>query len=288
MIDTVRLRIPRELCEIPRLTNETISTYGHVTYRKGNIKNLNITEINNDSVIIEGSLTKFATDNPFGNLNFEENKEAIQLLCDTFSMRPEDARVIRIDIARNIKVNYPPKYYEQTLISKRYLKREVHNSTYFGNDSTLLIFYDKVKEVKTKKKIDCKEKNILRYERRFRQVKTLTLDMILQPDYYLALVKKWQQGYEDLIKDTAILDLKDIAPKQFFKFLAAVGIRQIGIQKIFDQIRFHVKEKIIPRKTAYDYRRKISEILDLEDIWMKEDLVMELDEKILGIDLTQV
>ena len=119
--------------------------YGYATGKKKNLK----VSVNQNSLRVMGSLSKYYYDDPSKTFNLADTRKAIEQLCDEFELDLSKAQLRRIDIADNFEMDYTPKAYYEHLGSLQYFDRKAIKSTlYYTNETRVLCFYNKIAELK--------------------------------------------------------------------------------------------------------------------------------------------
>lgn len=265
---------------IPSLDRITTIQSDRGISKKGNYRNLVITKRTDGRISINGSIQKFLGANT--NPSFEESKRAIFKLCETFSFSPEEAQVKRVDIAKDISTQFRPKAYYPFLSSHQYLLRNQHKNTlYYTNTSRTrcLAFYDKAKEQNT-------SGNLLRYEYRdFRPDNTfkkiVMLDDFLEEENYNVLLRNWQSNYQTIHKVKDLIPMESFKnPTQFFNFLMAAKLAELGSDFVNDQLKMAQKSQHLTKQNAKRIRDKLKQ-LNKPEMFSNNPLIEELDSKIL-------
>ena len=192
--------------------------------------------------IKEGSLCKWYLGNNFQTLGRNDTQQAIEKLSDTLHLPIYKAIVTRLDIATNIFMEHPVQVYYNHLGELNYCKRvPVINGSdgteglyYFKNNkSGLLVFYNKIKEQKSKRQPIpelYQNRHVLRYEQRYTgqlskifNVEHVTAEMLYNEKFYIDIIKGWGDNYKAIKKINEIkLNLEEVKGK---KELYMLGVK---------------------------------------------------------------
>jgi len=139
----------------------------------GRYKNLKIS-LTGQGLKINGSLTKCIIGDNLKTIYKEEVIEFFNHLNQEFNVDFFKSKVTRVDVAGNFFTKYPIKEYTDCLYDLKYFDRcEQQNGLSYLNGNRSVVFYDKLKELKKKDKVQIDpiylDKNILRYECRFKK-----------------------------------------------------------------------------------------------------------------------
>jgi hypothetical protein len=279
VIDTLNISLPSEALLIPSLEGIRTIQSDWGTTMTGNYRNLHIKQ-RNDNVSISGSLQKF---NRSGSLSFDESKQAILNLCETFSFEPSEAKVKRVDFAMNIKTQFEPKIYYPFLGShQHYFRSPYKHSLNYHNSLRVLSFYDKAEEQNI-------SGNLLRYEQRYLKPETvfkkkLMLVDLLTEEVYRYFLNRWQTDYNKIQKIKTIIPMENFRnPKQFYDYLLALKATEIGSDLLSNQIKIAQRSGHLTKQNAKRIRDKMNR-LSKSSFFEPNELINELDNKILSYD----
>ncbi|HRR96034.1 MAG TPA: hypothetical protein P5150_04800 [Candidatus Ratteibacteria bacterium] len=303
MYDTVKLDL-ENLGEVSYTIEEVakyIDVVGEKNYRGyhsiiGYNENLRI-GLNNYSLTVEGSLPKWYLGDNLQTMGRAEARCAVEKLSDTLHLPMEKAEVKRLDIAQNILVKHKPELYLTHLGSLAKFNRFMSSGTlYYSNSQLNLVFYDKVKEQKRKMLPIpelLKERNLLRYELRFkkridRQFNHYPIDAKLLSDeeFYINIIDKWKSCYERIEKYEYLpIDIKAMKTKKDLQRAAIANlVKGFGGKDKFDEL---IKEEYLKgeltKKQAHDLREAVNEALRIEANGRENELIKELSQKVKDI-----
>ena len=181
--------------------------------------------------IKDASLCKWYLGNNFETLQRKDVQHAIEKLSDILHLPIDKAKVTRFDVAQNFIMKYPVQVYYNHLGEMAYCKRvPVINGSngmeglyyYKNNKSGLAVFYNKIKEQKSKRQPIpelFQNRNVLRYEQRHKNnlsktfnVEYVTASMLYDEMFYKNVIDKWGANYKAIKKilNRNILNFKDM------------------------------------------------------------------------------
>ncbi len=259
---------------------------------KGNLRNLYLV-LRQDRISIEGSIQVFAQQENLSPFTFKEVSGAIHQLGDMLNFPIEEGRVSRFDFSGNILLRHPVEAYLAHFGQKsRFKRQEQNNGIYYQTEEKILLFYDKIKEMKSKRMFIppyFDGKNVLRYELRFmkklsRQFKVQELQVknLLDRSFFEELCHLWRSEYKSIEKNkSSIGSLSEIRTKRdLIKELSLMHVQQIGVDKLQGEIREMQLTGKISKKDAYEMRKFISEEATEKYPSAENDLISELNQKI--------
>lgn len=179
----------------------------------GRLENMRV-EVRGTTLIVEGSLTKWFLGNNYARtLALWEIRAAIKSLSKALNVSIEKAKVARIDVAFNFSVkNEPWLYMKRLLFLESYYRSNIEESSlYFNKYDSQLLFYNKVKDLKTKEDAesiqgveDFEGQNVLRYEFRIKKVTKIfgkvRGEILFDSKFCLLLLNKWYMCYMNIDK----------------------------------------------------------------------------------------
>ncbi len=275
VIDTLNIKLPIEAILVPSLEGIRTIQSDWGTTITGNYRNLRVSR-NKEQITISGSLQKF---NRSESLTFEECKEAIYNLCETFSFDPKEALIKRIDIAKTFKTQHEPKLYYTYLGDHRsYFRSPFKNSLNYSNSVRALSFYDKGKEQSI-------PGNLLRYEQKYLKPdlvfkRKLNLAAILTEEVYNYFLTNWRSDYHRITKIKTIIPMENIkTPSELFNYLIAFGLNGIGNDLLSNQLKIAQRSGTLSKQNAKRIRDKIKR-LSKESFFESNSMIEELNKKI--------
>lgn len=265
-----------------------------------NLSNFKITiKFDNESkplkLFFNGSLPKFYYGNNLAQMDWETTAKAINDLSNNLNVDMNEAVLTGIDFGLNFTLNKPVNQYISCLLTfKNYGVLSYKDSIKFISKSKCLIFYDKLKEMKTKDKTayysipkEYHNKNILRYEIQLKsflkqrlELEVVNIKNLFDSNIQNKLVKIWINGYLEVNK--LCLDSNPIFLLQkhngLMKYLCYQGIEKLGLDKIFNTIsglNFDVKNETVKRSKL---KKSIKELMfEVKENTLEENLISELD-----------
>ena len=166
-------------------------------------------------------------------------------------------------------------------------------SLYYSNGKRTKLFYNKLAEVKRQGIIipDIMiGQNLLRYELRFTSrlqkqfnVVQLTPGLLSDESFYMNLVNRWIQEYQNIQKNKIInLNFSDMnSPKDFWKQGNLHWIKLIGIDTAMNQVEDMRARGVFDKPEYYSrLKKEIRELCSQPDLTESSELIDELDKKI--------
>lgn len=275
MIDTLNIKLPIEAVLVPSLEGIRTIQSDWGTTITGNYRNLKVSRFN-EQITISGSLQKF---NRSDTLTFDECKEAICNLCETFSFDPIEAQVKRIDIAKTFQTLHEPNLYYHYLGDHRsYFRSLYKNSLGYKNSLRALSFYDKGKEQSI-------PGNLLRYEQKYLKPDLvfkhkLSLADLLTEEVYNYFLTNWRSDYHKITKIKTIIPMENIkTPSELYNYLMAFGLNGIGNDLLTNQLKIAQRSGTLSKQNAKRIRDKIKR-LSKESFFETNSMIEELDKRI--------
>ena len=256
--------------------------------------------------IKDASLCKWYLGNNFETLQRKDVQHAIEKLSDTLHLPIDKAKVTRFDVAQNFILKYPVQVYYNHLGEMAYCKRvPVINGSngmeglyyYKNNKSGLAVFYNKIKEQKSKRQPIpelFQNRNVLRYEQRYTRllpkifnVECVTATMLYDESFYKTVINMWGANYKAIKKilNRNKLNFKDMditTKKELHDIALLAYINNSGGElAMIEQINEMQQMGKLTRKQAFDFRKEIKEACKLtigsESL---NETIYELDKKV--------
>lgn len=248
-----------------------------------------------------GSLPKFYNGNNLFHLDWNQTKDAIQMLSDNLGVDISNATLTRVDFGINIPLNHSIHEYTSCLLAfPRLGTMRFKDSVTFltTRDNRSYIFYDKIKELNKGRRrtiINSHNKtlwnNILRYEiqlkkdlkHRFR-LKEVKVKDLLRLSVQKKIIEYWYNGYLKVEKMSLGKDPNYLLKKHsgLSKYLSYHGIQRVGYDRIMSKIselQFDVKNN---RSKLSKMRKEVRKTLkEVQENSFDKNLINELNEKIL-------
>jgi hypothetical protein len=300
MFDTINLWLPIDDAGIHNFDksikslnqiNECINDDGQVSIH-GNLNNYKV-KLSGKGVSLKGSLAKYYLPDNFHTLTRSDTARAIEKLSDEINLPIHLAKVSRIDFAQNLIMNYEPQAYYSFLGECQYYKRQKwENSLYYKNENRTKLFYNKIKEGKSKglKLPDVwNGQNVLRYEMRFtkrikKQFNQLEINASNLSDekFYMKIFDKWMDEYTAINKINNLkFDLSKMkSPKDYLNNLLLRQILIDGQDKIMQEIEDLRHLKTFEKPEYYSRLKKQIKQLCKSQLTASSELIFELDKKI--------
>ncbi|MBZ0182896.1 MAG: hypothetical protein K8F60_10600 [Melioribacteraceae bacterium] len=299
MIDTVNISLyTNEISERNiNITNETINKQTGELGFYGFLGNLRVKKDGNN-IFISNSLCKYYLGNSLNTLSRNEIEKAIEKLSDELEIPLRtllDGNLTRIDIGENFIMKEPLQVYYNSFGAHQNstLKKTIYNnneSLYYQNKSKskCLALYDKINESKEKRvKIPdhLKNKNLLRIEYRLQKrikntlkVNPVFVKNLLEEKFYTKLIELWKttyfqierlQKYKMNSEENMEMNFKLIQDLSLINYINQMGGLEIASQQFQ-----------LPKQTKYRLRKKIKEIEQKPNLFIENDSLKELDEKV--------
>ena len=309
MYDKVKFFVDRSIIgsQYTNITNhlekakvETDQTTGE-TRTKGTMNGLSIGVLGG-GVFVEGSLPKYHYGSNIYPLDREGTKECIEMIGDTLGINMSGADVVGIEFGTTFMMQYKVSAYLAKLGEMSRLQRYNFNADtlyYKGSGKVqprVYTFYDKLADCKAKHlpyPIDFEDKNLLRYEMRFKgrlayqlgvpEVKASTL---YDRQFYRELVRRYQDSYFSISKinelnPNAMKEIKNVSDA-FNIFVARLLSQTEQPQRQIDTFINEIKAAGVFEDKKYYTRLKdkLNEIVTKDNITISNELIKELDDAI--------
>ncbi len=304
MYDTVNKYLPKErvvntdlLSEIPCYLTNVKEVYCQTTDTvsiRGNLKNYRIS-VNKEGVFLTGSICKYKLGDNIQTLDLIKTKEAITMLSDELHLPIHEANITRIDLAKNLQMNYEvPFYYPFLGEASRYNRLEQNNGIYYRNGLKEMLFYGKIYEQELKGvpiPEPLRESNLLRYELRFKshlkqqfKLSEVKASILYNEKFYLGISNRWKAEYLKIKKHKLFeLEPKSLNNvKDFEKLIYLNGIKAIGGEVAILQMIEQAKTKGV-FKNKMQVKRckdKVKSICNTPQLSFESNAIKELDEKV--------
>jgi hypothetical protein len=282
--------VPKNLDRVKKITDE--SGQACLTgYLGGNLK----VNVSLQGVSIKGSLSKYFLSDNLQSLTRSDTQRALEKMSDSLHVEISKALVRRIDFAVNLMMDQRPVAYYLFLGNSRYRKRsEIESSLYYSASSMQVVFYDKIREMKSGRlnvPIEFEQSNVLRLEMRARNRLQMTFnraeinaELLQNEKFYIEVADKLLEEYEAIEKlKTINFHLNTMkSPKDFWQQVQADWIKRTGgelaaLERV-EQIRRHDAFK---NPEYYSrLKREIKQLCQAPDLTTDSMLVHELDKKV--------
>ena len=238
----------------------------------GYLRNMRV-EVRGTTLVVEGSLTKWVLGNNYAKpLGIWEIRSGVKALSVALGVPIEKAVVQRLDVAFNFRVKHMPWLYMRRLLySDGFYSAHIKKETlYFSKHDCQMVFYDKIAEMKSCKRTDdikqgledFEDLNVLRYEFRFKKVKSIFGRTIRGEDLYttsfcLLVLKKWYDCYMDIQKTYD----KDLSYCMFYSKMAfelacvAYCMNQFNVNDMLEEAFIR---RDISSKNKYDIKEVLA------------------------------
>lgn len=273
--------------------DETFKENG-TSYLTGNLGGLRVV-YSNLGVSVKGSFSKWYLGDNIQALTRGDMKRATEKLSDTLHLPMNKAKVGRIDLAKNLLMEFKPAVYYPYLGEARHYQRLVQpKSVYYVNGLRTKLFYDKIAECKKKGVVVpqiLSNDNLLRYELRFigklpKQFNCaeVLLENLHDEKFYMAILDRWKAEYQAIKKINnfqtfgmnMIQGKKQLQQQGILLFIEQRG----GLLNVLNEIEEAQKKGELTRKQAFDLKAECREASQSVIFTTKSDLIVELDGKI--------
>ncbi len=305
MIDTVNLRLPKEMAqgvnfmeEIPCYVSDVSEHhYEDGTVIMGKIKGLKVTITDQQVKLNEGSLCKWYLGDNYQVMGRGDTQGAIEELSDTLHLPMEKARVTRLDIACNIITNYPVSVYFNHLGELKHTNRlsQPNGILYKGSNQCVCI-YDKNKEQQDQDNEELipelyRDRNVLRIEVRCLKrlskqfhVEAVTAAMLYDEAFYIQMVDWWYSKYQSIEKINDIMpNFTDMKTKhELYMMCLRAKVQDFGGEMAFiQQLKEAQQRGELTAKQAHDLKMAVKTACNsASDCVVKSDAITELDKRV--------
>lgn len=205
------------------------------------------------------------------------------------------ASITRLDVGCNIITQHPTEVYINHLGVLARAKRLLQPAgLYYHRRDELLCFYDKNREQRARGELPpdlYRGRNVLRYEQRYIHrlasvlcVPTVTGATLFDEAFYIAVVKRWRDTYEEISKINDIqLNFNSMKSKQqLYRFgVLSLVERAGGEVEFIGQIAEAQKRGDLSAKQAHDLRQAVKAACqEREGLTVKSEAIDELNKKI--------
>lgn len=301
MYDTITFRLHQDECDfnlleqIPKYLidiRETCYENGAVSISGRLDSNLNFTVSQTALKLTKGSIAKYYLGDNIQTLTRKDSELAFESLSDKLHVNLSKSKLIRVDVANNILTKYPETNYFKYLGDLQNFERlEQPNGLYYQNHKSDLLFYGKLKEQKKKGNPIpewLNDKNMLRYELRlknrihFQMEHATEVDQLYEETFYMKLLDKYASDYGKIRKQQTILSgMKPGGIKELEEQSLAILINLNGLNSVTQMVDEWKSTGQISRKLKSDLKRKINDAASIFPADEKNELIEELDRKII-------
>ena len=302
MYDNLDLILQKESCPntdflelapqlLTSVSSQGVSQFGE--YIIGNLDSLKVSISESRVKIYDSSLCKYYLGDNFKTLTRGDTKRAIEKISDCLQLPFNLADVTRIDFAQNFIMQHDEKVYYPYLGEAQYYNRlEQNNGLYYNNQKRQLLFYGKEYEQKLKRQPIpelYKDRNVLRYEMRFRKqlkeqfkLSELKAGILFDADFYSDMVKRWRNEYQTIQKiNSKLISMKPTGnKKKFIENLALFTLLELGQPQILNKVKEWQETGQINKQQAYELRSGLKELAKTPIDELGNDLINELDRKV--------
>lgn len=248
MFDTIKSTLITP--ELPRATKQLLDSLDNLkehvntntgeVYHTGLLRNLRLS-VSGERLGITGSFAKFLLKDNVQSLTRQSMENSVFELSNCLGLDVSHAKVNRVDLAQNLRVNHPPKTYYSVMLDAQYFKRlpQANEGMYYSNSQRQMVFYDKLKESKLNRNELpwLGDKYLLRYELRLLKKpherlnrQPLTLSDLHDETVYMELVDLLFDHFELIPKaDRKMAVEKEVVnTKTLQQLVIACGVQSLG------------------------------------------------------------
>jgi hypothetical protein len=306
MYDTIAFRVyiekPEELFKrigngYPIINPKT----GEIIGIKGKFKNMQWSLLGN-TLSVRNSLARYYFGNNIETFDINTTKAAVNMLCEEFGIKPEEANVYQIHFAENLNMMHECHNYLDCLDSlERFKKVTYYSTVQFTTTNRALSFYDKVEEQKSnRRKADRQEiiGNLLRYEMKINgrlkkqlglEGREISLVTLTEEWFFTSLVRMWYTEFQKIKKVNREFQMTNYLAsdaRELTNNLAAIALQKFFyVGGVVEAIkREKAKNRITPRQSE----SLVKKVLSLNEMHLKEvtdPYCAELEDKIRNVAL---
>lgn len=241
-----------------------------------------------NGITISGSISNFYTGRT-GILDFVDLPKAIEKLGKALKLDLHSARLFRLDFNWNVRTDYPPEAYNQSLFIDlpRYLRVGEGEGVRFSTKNKSFSIYNKSSEIYAKSGLIVT--NWLRLEFKiFRDVKKemgfKTIKDLYLKKNYLKTLTKFTDNYNQIRKKQILCDEPNLWKnwKMFENHLLFLGTESYGgLEKILEEIDVRSKMNFFANPNQKSrFKAKLKRLIDLNVNLEVHPLIKELDQKL--------
>lgn len=295
------------LCELGAYPNwvDPATNYSGRQMPKARLRNLAFF-VAGDSLTMTGSLPKFYFGTNVETLTRVELALVLEELSDMLGIPLLRAHVWEFEFGGNLRLNDPPVTYFPFLGGLTRCERSEnhkHNGhgVYLSNGLRTLLFYDKIREMKTKRQWIPPEYqgcNVMRYEIHYRKDlprqfgRSVFASTLTDSDFYRRNVGLWAKRY-DMIRRRRVPKLSDDilgqTPRTYERSLAAIGLAVTGDLDAH-VARLHTASRCgrITDKQRYAINDVLRKLGNGPDLLVDDDRIVELNARVHEFAARQV
>lgn len=249
------------------------------------------------SVTISGSLARWYFGDNISTHNRQTTQAAIKELSKRLSLPLEKAEVKRIDFSANIVMRYKSSVYLNRLGDlSRYEQVKTQNGIEYRQNRREYALYDKIKEIKSKRKqppANYRNIHIIRVEMRYKYDLTKILNSgtikardLYNKRFYSQMISRWKETYYQITKtlnenDQRSMEGATTNTNSLLQYLARIGLRQSGEeQRLLAKIREDQQTGKINNMMAKRLRDTIQKIKTSSAESQKDEILTELNNAI--------
>jgi hypothetical protein len=260
---------------------------------RGLLGNLRVTQ-GREGVFIQGSLPTYLNGENARTLSRQGLRAALGKLEAESGLDLHTGRVYQMETAATLPVREAPRRYLETWGPLPRFRKDS-----YGNGETVLYRtggrsftgYDKGAERAPEPlPYPLEGRYALRLELRYKRGLRRVLGRFISPweltesEPYLAAVERWKRLYFDIPKKREVLLIMEgMTTKRLERSLAALGLHELGLDRLNAIIRDGQASEALDRTTATRMRQLARELGQDEKLTSTEPLTAEIDEKVRAV-----
>lgn len=299
MVDTLELLFRGDgedlLESIPMyLSNVGVHEYETQTSVTGELGNFKVVVTCNQLKVKGGSLCKWWFGDNCKTLTRKDIEQAIESMSDALHLPMGNARVTRLDVAKNIILKYPVSVYLNRFGEVSGTTRlQMPAGIYYRKKNMCLCLYSKVDELKAHKDPIpelLQGKNVLRAEQRYLQrlprqlgVPEVTCSMLYDEDFYIKLLVAWRNRFKSIpIISMPTIAFEDIKTKRGLQMLGiSLVVKQMGgEQEFMNRIAEAQQMGKLTNKQAHDLKQVVKKVDTSFNGMVEQEIQHEFYDKI--------
>jgi hypothetical protein len=281
-----------------KLTNQIEKHSKDFNSITGNINNYKV-GLYETGISLKGSICKYYNNDNLHTLTRSGMQRAIEKMSDDLSLPIQLATIRQVDLSTHFIMTREPHEYYNYLGAKQYFKRvqATNNTLYYNTNARQIIFYDKIKEAKSKKveiPMIYKNENLLRYEIRHKgrlnkqfNLPEVTAQTLYNEQFYIKLIDIWVNEYLNIekINKLTINNMEQIKTvKNAEEMIFGILLNKIGQSEIESLISdFKANHVYTDPKYYTRLKNKLKTLANKPNISDRSELIEELNRNIKSI-----
>ncbi len=248
---------------------------------------------------LKGSICKYFNNDNLHTLSRSGMERAVQKLSDELSLPIKLSTIRQVDLSTHFIMKREPLEYYSFLGTKQYFKRvqATNDTLYYNTNARQLIFYNKIKEAKSKN-VEIpqiyKGENLLRYEIRHKgrlnkqfNLPEVTAQTLCDERFYIGLIDTWVKEYLNIekINKLTFTNMEQIKTvKNAEEMIFGILLNKIGQSEI-ESLILDLKANNVYSDPKYYSRlkNKLKSLANKPSISERSELIEELTKNIKSI-----